>query len=1181
MIEKFQVFDAPHLILEKGINLVEASAGTGKTYAIGMLVLRAIVEKAIPIDEILIVTFTKAATEELKSRIRSRLVEARELLSAADVGAGSQIDETLLSWAATVTEKQTAIKRLQLALYDIDRAAIFTIHGFCQRMLVEQALESNQLFDVELLTNIDPVLSQVVDDYWRNTIYKMDSLPCAIVTRAFPTPENLFATVSLASRTSGSIEPVVEDLASEIEKLISAMESVALWWQSNSTLLREKFIQGIANKHFKKRVYDEFERWFGACGEFFRGASFTVPDNLDLLAVSGLTGELSGTKFRSAAKKVEYLASWNLPDTEVSALLRAIECLLLTFRVNLAAQVRTELSRRLLQQGNMGFDDLIRNLSKGLRGERGVQLTKVLSDRFSVALIDEFQDTDSDQYHIFSTLFGKGNHLLYLIGDPKQAIYKFRGADIHSYFQARKAATTLLTLENNYRSHPYLVNEVNRLFSSREKPFYYDDEILAYNSVHAAKTEEELAFIRGEESQAGMVYCTLPPHLKKKEGRWSSTEAKENFKDYIVAEICNLLNPLKPLLLPGSEGRRLTPKDIAILVRKNSECEEYLHGLAAVGIPAVVGSRKSVYHSNECSEILMLLHSITSPGEVAKLKGALTITWFGFTGDELHNLLEDDEQLSFWQGKMVFYQTLWQEQSFLVMLSHLLEEEEVLVTLAGADFAERAIANILQLLELIQEQETSENLGQSQLLMWLQKMNRDDKPTDNGELLLESDEEAVQIVTMHSAKGLEYPVVFCPVLWSGTDFVSGEKFQVTSHNSDEDIVVDLGSTLFEERKAEAGAEQIAEDLRLLYVALTRAKLRCYTMWADVKKYSPVVDSFDSALGYLLFPDGYCSHEKQREVFCRLSQNSFIEYVEIEAQSEAVSFEQERYEGQLKALATSGRSLHTDWLMSSFSAMVALSDYEYDMKTTGSVAEKAREGREIVVTGLPAGAHFGNVIHDLLEEFSFSNLSDHVDLLSACHTKCKRYGVEAEPENIAELLKNVVQTILPTGFSLSELEENKCLKEMGFYFHLSPLVTDEINEILQADPAVLPLNHKVMRGYLTGFVDLICEYQGKYFIFDYKTNYLGDFTCDYREENLVSAMQAHNYGLQYWIYSLVLHRHLQNLLPGYDYQAHFGGVMYLFVRGMSADMAGNGVYTTLPDYTRLMQLNRLIGGATDE
>ena len=764
MSSRYEVFDAARLKLKRGVNLVEASAGTGKTYAIGMLVLRALVELGVPIEKILIVTFTKAATEELKARIRAKLVEARGLLKGdAKVTAGT-VDKTMCDWISTIKDHQAALNLLQLALYDIDRAGIFTIHGFCQRMLVEQALESGQLFDVELLTDIDTIRNEIADDFWRSHIYSLDPLPCALLTRHFPAPEQLLASVAAVFGDNGRIEPRIGSVKDVLSRLETAMEAMITWWTTHSTHLYRCFSVGLPEGHFKKTFGEEFETWFQSLNVFFRGESVVLPDNIRLLGRDQLACELNGNRLRGA-KKQAYLADWPLPGAELEELLAATESLLLTFRVSLAKELRTEVSRRLEQQGTMGFNDLIIRLSTALKGDRGLFLKQILGERFSVALIDEFQDTDSCQWHIFSSIFGGNRHYLYLIGDPKQAIYKFRGADIHSYFLARETAGRLLTLEKNYRSHPFLVHEVNRLFDSRPKPFYFDEDILDYRSVSAAREEGDIDLIQEGESLAGTIYCTLSPEQKDKNGRWTSGKAAIEFRQFIVAEVGRLLDPADPVLLTASDQRPLAPHDIAILVRSNRQAEEYLQALTRAAIPAIVGSRQSVYRTEECREMFLLLQAIAAPGETAKLKTAMTISWFGFSGTRLHALWQDEERLSHYHSRFLGYNQRWQEQGFLAMMSRLLVEEEVLLNLATGQMAERAIANIQHLLELVQEQENAENFGISQILQWLRKMMQGDRNGDNAELLLDSDEEAVRIVTMHSAKGLEYPVVFCPCLW--------------------------------------------------------------------------------------------------------------------------------------------------------------------------------------------------------------------------------------------------------------------------------------------------------------------------------------------------------------------------------------------------------------------------------
>ncbi|MGB3210193.1 MAG: exodeoxyribonuclease V subunit beta [Desulforhopalus sp.] len=1185
MNSRYEIFDAAALELRRGVNLVEASAGTGKTYAIGMLVLRALIELRTPIDKILIVTFTKAATEELKTRIRARLVEARELLSGTLAEKNIGVDETLMKWASTVSDTQSALNLLQLALYDIDRAGIFTIHGFCQRMLVEQALESGQLFDVELLTDIDHVRNEVADDFWRTRIYTLDPLPCSLLVSSFSSPEKLLASVARVFGDNGRIEPEVGTVEDAVVQLQIAMDNLVSWWSTHSADLYDCFSAGISGGWFKKTFSEDFETWFQSLTEFLSGKSMVFPQHINVLDRQQLAGELNGNKIRGDLKKQAYLAEWPLPEQEIASLLTVVDRLVLTFRVKLAEQLRSEVGLRLEQQGMMGFNDLILRLSKALQGDRGHYLKDVLSERFSVALIDEFQDTDSEQWYIFSTLFGGAGHYLYLIGDPKQAIYKFRGADIHSYFKARTAADRLLTLEQNYRSHPFLVEEVNRLFSSRPDPFYFEKQTLDYRPVRAAKKEGDVDLIKNGRSLAGMIYCTLEQETGDKNGRWTSGKAAAGFRRFIVGEISRLLDPTDVVLLKTESPRALAPNDIAILVRSNRQAEEYRQVLAEAAIPAVVGSRQSVFQTKECREMFTLLQAVAAPGETDRLKTAMTVSWFGFTGNQLHDLWQDEEQLTRFHGRFLGYSRWWQEQGFLTMMSRLLVEEGVLPTLASSQMAERTIANIHHLLELVQEQENEENLGIGQILQWLRKMMQGDKNGDNSELLLESDEDAVHIVTMHSAKGLEYPVVFCPHLWYGNNRTQGEKYQITCHDAGNDVVVDLGSERFPERKVLAGREEMAEDLRLLYVALTRAKILCYTAWADVKPSGTVVDSFQSALGYLLFPAGAVDYQGQHEWFAGVSKKRSVQH-KIVVPDEKV----EKYQGteivtELFPQQASRRSLHTDWQMSSFSAMASLSEYDHEQEVTSVPGGVIKKDRTVPVTGLPAGPNFGNVIHDLLESLSFAAIAGQEQqeaTMELLRQKCIRYGVAAAPGAMQKLLELVVTTPLAEGsYSLSMLGDNVCLKEMGFYYHISHLATDRVNALLMDEPTVVPLGHKEMRGYLTGFVDLITEYGGKYYILDYKTNYLGELMSDYGSDNLVAAMQSHNYGLQYWIYTVVLHKHLQNLLPDYRYEQHFGGVMYLFVRGMVPEIPGSGVYSTLPDYDKLIELDRVIGGAEDE
>lgn len=1172
--------DCARTPLQRGVNLVEASAGTGKTYAIAMLVLRCITELAVPIDRILVVTFTKAATEELRSRVRQRLVEARDVLAG-----GQSSDMTINAWAATVTDHESVKKRLQLALFDIDRAGIFTIHSFCQRMLTEQALESGQLFDVKLLADIDQVRRQVIEDYWRRKLYNLPSRVCGIVVEQYPAPAKLYDSVARAGSEYTRLEPETAPVKDIIDEFEAQYAALARWWRNSSADLQHYFQRTLAEGKFKKPLNEELESWWASLTGYFSGAESRLPANLSFLSREGLKEALNGHKVRKKVQD-EFLAQWPLPDTLIAAFCNAADNLVLALRYDLVTSLREEMDDRLNSQGHMSFDDLITRLDRALTsGDEG--LRKILRERFSVALIDEFQDTDAAQWRIFSTLFAADSHYLYLIGDPKQAIYRFRGADIFSYFKAKGAADQQLTLQNNYRSHPHLVQEVNRIFQRRPGPFAFDEKLMPFKAVEPAKTVDDGALYQDGKPLGVMEYCQLSAYPKDKNGRWSSGRAAERFREYVISEVCRLLDRRKPVTrrqIQGGEERDtpLQAHDVAVLVRSNRQADEYLQAFAKAGIPAVVASKKGVFETEECKELFTLLQALASPGDSFRMKTAMTISWFGLSGNQLQDIWQDEKVADGWFNRFLLYYQLWQDKGFLSMMNRLLAAEGVYSTLAGAGMAERRIANIHHLLELVQEAETTEKLGPGQTLLWLRSMLAGKPGVEDRELRLESDEQAVRIVTMHSAKGLQYPVVFCPYLWYRSGWLGQEKHLISCHDTNNDLVVDLGTTRFEERRQKAMEEELAEDLRLLYVALTRAELRCYTMWVDVKSSGPVASSFDSALGYLLFPGGTAGYAEQCLTLQALAAVPGVEHRRIEFEELFLSaYSGAAVEaGPLAALTPGDRSLHTDYQMSSYSAMAALSEQEDHGSEVTEEEQHKDPGPEIPHRGLPAGANFGNLVHDSLEVLPFFSLAAREDNSREIARLCTRYGIALEPQTVLELLATIVSTPLVSGqasFSLADLDERHCIREMPFYFHMSRMETARINEILADEPTVVPLSHKVMQGYLTGFVDLVCAHEGRFYILDYKTNFLGNSVTDYSSDRLEQAMASHNYGLQYWIYTLVLHRHLQNMLPDYSYDTHFGGVMYLFVRGMMPAVPGSGVFSTLPSPGVLARLDSAVGG----
>jgi exodeoxyribonuclease V beta subunit len=1175
MSETFTPFDAATAPLHRGVNVVEASAGTGKTYSIAMLVLRFVVEFGVPLQELLVVSYTRAATEELRARIRKRLVEAREVLGSGELEGG---DPGLVHCLNSLPDKPLALERLELALLDMDRAAVFTIHSFCQRMLQEQALESGQLFDMELTADVSQVRDELVEDYWRSRLYDMSPLHCSLFLDSFSNPSDLYKSISgvgVEDVLAPAGWPALDQILEQVDE---ALEALVRWWQQSAPSLEEYFLAAIAQGMFKKGFAENFDSWWQQCASLFSGDSPGLPTDLASLGRSGLKGQLHGNKLRGDAKKNTFLANWPLADEGVDRFLDACDDAGLGLRIELARKLQTGLRERLNKQGRFSFDDLVVQLAKALTGEQQEELQKLLANRFQVALIDEFQDTDAAQYRIFSTLFGGPGHFLFLIGDPKQAIYKFRGADIYAYFQARRSASQLLGLKNNYRSNPLLVNAVNALFLQKEDAFVNPD--LPYHGVSAAKSSECWRLWQDNRPQAAMVYCSLASPADDGIKPWTSGALQRRLQSFMVGEIGTLLQQ-GTLVTDTGEKRRVSAGDVAILVRTNRQAEDFQQALALAAIPSVMSSRKSVFETGECVDLLQVMTAVASPADISLLRTAMSCKWFGMNGRSLYELTRDERGVGAWMERFHGYHLLWQEKGFLVMINHLFEQESVFETLCQYPLAERQIANLHHLVELLQETENNENMGIGHTLQYLSSQMVSGERPEHAELRLESDEQAVKVVTMHAVKGLEYPIVFCPCLWYRSARLGREKHCITSHDAQGYQIADLGSDEFSARRDMALEEELAEEVRLLYVALTRASCRCYAFWADVRGNQYTASSKDSALSWVLSLDEEEGIDGQAQRIAELCDNRAVEFRPVAALAEGGTLQAAVHnEAEAMHCRTFTRSIPPgEWLMTSYSALAGQGHYVGTQDPVELPEKEAQNSRRIY--DLPFGAGFGNVVHGLLEDYPFSLLAGNQEYEEEILGQCRRFGVRADAGQLMGLLRDVTRSPLTPGggvgsFSLLDLGEQDLLKEMPFYFHLREESTGRINELLAFSDVVQPIQERKLRGYLTGFVDLVCRYRGRYYIMDYKSNYLGDYFSEYRQEGLVAAMRDHNYGLQYWIYTLVLHRFLAGSLPTYSYQQNFGGVFYLFTRGMSPEFPGNGVFYDRPDLRVLDGLQKSLG-----
>jgi len=1046
-------FDPVKTELHKGINLIEASAGTGKTYTLAMLVLRFVVEEDIAIDKILVVTFTKAATEELKERVRSRLADAKKALA----GHTANIDGTVIDWLKHLELAPELIhKRLALALLDIDQAGIFTIHGFCQRVLHEHALESGQLFDAELTGDLAAVKQGCSDDFWRRQITTRSLWEAAVLTADYKTPDQLLASIAgfpsagMALDSHISIYPNDQRLDEALAELKRSADHAGKMVEASAALLTA----GFAGQKFKSSYSDAFELYYRPLADWLNGDTLEIPDAdaFALLTQDGLLDGLNGNKFRTTKtqsgeqRKIDYLAELAVDTAPFDALAAAYNKIPLIIRRLLLENLRVELDKRLQQLNVLSFDDLISRLAEALQGDKGALLVDELQQRFAAALIDEFQDTDDNQWFIFSSVFTAAEHFVYLIGDPKQAIYKFRGADIYSYLNAQQQAEHRYTLAKNRRSHPQLVDAVNALFQ-REQAFLLAD--LAFNAVRPAKSADDGVLHVAGEAVAPMVLWQLP-ESDSKTGYWTAGKAACEIRLAVVNEIIALL--ARDVTLQPA-GTAVQPRDMAILVRTNTQAREYQAALRAAGVPSVLNSTESVFTTQEAADLYLLLQAVASPGDSGLLKQTLALDWFGMDGQALYRLVNNEAALDPWLSHFLGYFQDWQKKGLMAMMLNVLAHQQIRANLAKTVMAERRLTNLHHLIELVQQAAVDEHLGINKTLDWLRTAIVKAGNDENQQLRLESDDDAVKIVTMHRSKGLEYPVVFCPCLWQRSDRLRSEKHLVTCH-ADGGMVVDLGSEHFERHREQAIYEELAEDLRVCYVAVTRAKYRCYLAWADVRTEQAVNGS---AMAWLLdFADaGFAQQQAVLQAFSKRDAQAFAYHMPAVPGQISGLYRKTVTQAELSAKKLN-RTLYTSWQMSSYTALSALSLQDAPELPEDKTGERhPAPGEEQAITTkddgyaakmerlpttarmqeieqrhhkgglwteqLPKGAHTGNAVHDLLEHIAFKHLAARKDISAQRDRVCRRYGVKLEqPELLDELLQAVVAT------PLSDIDTDFCL-----------------------------------------------------------------------------------------------------------------------------------------------------------
>ena len=1373
-----------------GTTFIEASAGTGKTHALTTLVARLVLEEARPIDQILVVTFTRAATAELRDRIRRVLgvtlaaLRARLRETGPDAGRGDlesfapgidpQARELLAAWERRAGEADhtLAARRLESAMHDIDRANVFTIHGFCQRVLADLAFEGGFPFGCEVGGDGAEMVTEAVRDFWRRRLYPASMLRMRHAVESGFLPDGLAGWVSGRRAKVGAALVGCDAPAESVEGRESAwcevFDAVRSEWERNGSGFVREILEGpwLSRRSYRvpkaRREMAAFE------------ALFAVPE--PRLPEAGQSARYGRKQLSQACKKGFGLPASPLFDAfdrleEASGALRAVHDQWLRWtRREALTDVRQSVRRRIRTDRRLAYDDLLIELDEALAGEGGRRLAAQIRRAFPCALIDEFQDTDPVQARIFSRIYGgarpasdgrdgargngsdgiagpgessavaapepgrpvepvepiavrkagatwRGEHPrpgpFIVVGDPKQSIYRFRGADVFAYLASRRTASWRLHLDRNWRSVPALVEAVNAVFAGAA-PFVAPE--IEYRPVAAAEERVSPLRLPSGDDAAPLAFLLLP---RVEEGR---PLAKKDANPVVASAAANEIARLLQRGARGEaaiDGAPLCGADVAVLVRTREQGRRMAAELRDRGVRSVEIDDGSVFHTREAEQLERLLWALADPGRETRVRGALAGDLFGLDARALLALSDDEGVWSAWARRLSDWRAHWASRGIGSVLLRLLEGEGCATHLLGYHDGARRLTNFRHLAELLQAAETRERLAPAELAAWLNRRRADPSTVDDDvKLRIESDEQLVRVLTVHGAKGLEFPLVFCPFAWDARGpRKSSSSVDTVYHRGAEDgyrEVIDLDP----DPRAEAveWVEEFAESVRLLYVALTRAKFRCVVVWGQVNgaEHSPLAwllhrpagggtveagaesadgevvgaavgdgdggddpqtpvdaagagfgaDGAETAFGsaaddpggddpgtaFGVNEDGFGTEYPDAAIaalraatdrFGGLSAQQWLAEMHAFARRvpDAVSVRvldaeppparaPEHREESLPAFTAreSRRPLRRTRTLTSFSALAAADastgiasrrsparreegqvdrpdhdQHEAPADAAGDQTAAAGAGTgERTPFTFPRGPVAGSCLHWIFERLDESHEigTDRRGLDEICRVALDEFGIDGAWRTVARTVVEQTRSVVlsesapesregspdaddlagsvaggdASGFRLAD--PHRRLVELEFHFPVQGLDRDRLAARMvehgYSDPfagamrAGTIASSPPIHGFLRGFVDLVVEHAGRWYVVDYKSNWLGPAAHDYGPGALDKAMRDGGYTLQSLIYLVALHRYLSVRLAGYEYERHLGGAFYLFVRGIDpAAGASRGVHFDRP------------------
>ena len=1157
----------------QGRILIEASAGTGKTWNIGLIYLRLLLERDLRVEQILVTTFTDAAAQELRERLRRRLIEAERVLEFASTGSVTD-DSSLESYLSALCHdedgRRHALRKIQLARSDLDHAPVSTIHALCQRIQRDYPLESGAAFANDKLFDEQQLQRECVEDFWRRRYLTGSVDPREAELLLKDGPEGLLRDLGgLSNNADAQIEAGgLAELERRIVKLrtdesITELQRLAddatLYKRSNAALRSRlgEIVPALLNNdeaQLAKSLTDVFE-----------------PEKLLAQEATHRTGELATHPLINALQALRALIGLRDIFTRGAVLAEATQA------------CREEMPRRARQRHVLTFSMLIDAVYERLCGGQtiGQPADDVLADRlyeaFPAALIDEFQDTDQRQFAIFDRIYRERGTLV-MIGDPKQAIYSFRGGDIAAYLRASAQASQRFSLATNHRSSCALVEALNVWYGHTEGGF--DHPQIRYQQVTpAGRADDKPYTVNGAADAQPLVIHPFRGDAMGKDGKPLKAlgELEALALDDCANRIAELLNDPQQQI----GGQRVTPGDIAVLLSTNTQIVALRTRLIARGVPCVGNGRGNIFSGEVARELELILYAVLHPDDDQAVRGALATCLLGVTLTQFSAWQTQSAAFELELEHFEAWRALVRTRGVLALIEALLAARAT--ALLALPEGERVLTDLRHLGELLAAEEGSRQ-GLDGLYAWLVEMRQesgdgDAEAADERQLRIESDARRVQLLTIHASKGLEFPIVFLPLVWRIGDRTGVRSPKLLRYHDDTgQRCVDLGSVDFVEHRGRHFREELEERLRLLYVALTRAVHAVHVYWVDRNvlfrddehawECAAVDLLIEQAQQKLELTKGEASLDAMAAALggMQLSAPFSDAFIRYQAPTETPS--------PRATQAPLPRSRPFQWLHS-FSgltryaaAVVVIGDSgaadeigtEEIVTSAGESLETTEDNRLLALYPL-RGPRFGDAVHHVLELAKPGLVwPDQRQLLqtqlTAQAVKANSVAPDEALERVGRLIDRIRQADLGDGLRLLDIPADRRIVEFEFQFPVQQVPLARLRQLCiahgQGDVVPASLDATTLNGMLTGFADLIIEWDDRFHVLDYKTNWLGARLHDYQGSSLDAAMGEHHYPLQALIYTVALHRYLRQRLDGYTAEHKLGDSWYLFVRSLGLE-----------------------------